>query len=206
MTRKEEIVLATLDLAAEHGLRSVSLAQIAERVGMRKPSLYNHFSSKDEIVQEAYRHLREQARARSTMPSIDFDLLFADRSLEEILLALFEQYLSLVMDRDLLRLFKVLYSERPTNAAAARIVLDETDRMVRQVGALFHALADRGRLRCDDLDLAALSYAMTIHGLVDRALDELCVRGPEAAETPPALADAKAYIRWFARQMEASHA
>ena len=47
---------------------------------------------------------------------------------------------------------------------------------------------------------------MTIHGLVDRALDELCVRGPEAAETPPALADAKAYIRWFARQMEASHA
>ena len=206
MTRREEIILAILDLAAEHGLRAVTLAQIAERVGMRKPSLYNHFSSKDDIVQEAYRYLRDQARARSVMPDVDFDTLFAGRSLEEILLMLFEQYCSLVMDPDLLRLFKVLYAERPTNPAAAQIVLDETDRMVGQVRSLFHALAGRGSLACDDVDMAALSFAMTIHGLVDRQLDELSAHGPAGDGSQPTFDPAEAYISWFARQMEVDHA
>ena len=36
MARKEEILLATLDLASERGLKAVTLSQIAERVGIRK--------------------------------------------------------------------------------------------------------------------------------------------------------------------------
>ena len=47
MNKKEEIIIAVLDLAAEKGLGSVSMSQIAEKMGMRKPSLYNHFSSKE---------------------------------------------------------------------------------------------------------------------------------------------------------------
>ena len=31
MERKEEIILATLDLASENGLKSISMAQIAEK-------------------------------------------------------------------------------------------------------------------------------------------------------------------------------
>lgn len=49
--RKEEILLATLELASEKGLGSVSLNMIADKVGIRKPSLYNHFSSKEELVE-----------------------------------------------------------------------------------------------------------------------------------------------------------
>lgn len=206
VTRKEEIILATLDLAAEHGLRSVTLTQIAARMSMRKPSLYNHFSSKDEIVSEAYRYLRERARARSAIPVIDLDRLIAGKSLEETLLTLFEQYCSLVMDPDLLRLFKVLYAERPTNAAAAQIVLDETNHMVQQVSELFRVLASQGKMRCDDVDMAALSFAMTIHGLVDRQIDEMVARQPEGEDAQLASADARAFISWFARQMEVGHA
>ena len=60
--RKEEIILATLELASGNGLKSVSMAQIAENVGIKAPSLYNHFRSKDEIVQAMYGYLREKAR------------------------------------------------------------------------------------------------------------------------------------------------
>ena len=48
--RKEEFVYATLDLAAENGLGTVSMQQIAPKVGITKASLYNQFSSKEEIV------------------------------------------------------------------------------------------------------------------------------------------------------------
>ena len=206
MTRKEQILNATLDLAAQYGLRSVTLTQIAERVNMRKPSLYNHFKSKDEVIQEAYRYMREQARGRSIMPDVDLGALFEGRNLEEILLALFDQYCSVVLDEDLLRLFVVLYAERTTSPSAARIILDETDHMVQQVTALFRTLADRGMLQCDDVDMAALSFAMTVHALVDRQLDELCAIAADPRRGQATFDQAKSYISWFSRQMEVSHA
>ena len=59
MTRKEEIIYAKLELASEYGLKAVSLGQIAAKIGIKKPSLYNHFASKDEIVSEIYSELRK---------------------------------------------------------------------------------------------------------------------------------------------------
>ena len=48
MNTKEKIILSTLDLASKYGLKSLSMSQIAESVGIKKPSLYNHFNSKQE--------------------------------------------------------------------------------------------------------------------------------------------------------------
>lgn len=206
MTRREQILNATLELAAQYGLRSVTLAQIAERVGMKKPSLYNHFKSKDDIVRETYRYVREQARARSKMPDADVATFIEGKSLEQILLALVDQYCSLVLDEDLFRLFVVLYAERSTSSDAARILLEETNHMVQQVTTLFRALAEVDKLQCDDLDMAALSFAMTVHGLVDYQLDELRAKDAEPRDDLATFAQAKAYVSWFARQMEVNHA
>ena len=49
MNRKEEIIYATLELASECGMKGVSMSQIAEKVGIKAPSIYNHFKSKDDI-------------------------------------------------------------------------------------------------------------------------------------------------------------
>ena len=54
MNRKEEIIYATLELAAAYGMKAVSMAQIADRVGIKAPSLYNHFASKEELIREMY--------------------------------------------------------------------------------------------------------------------------------------------------------
>ena len=62
MNRKEEIIIATLELAAEKGLGTVSMAQIADKIGIKKASLYNHFKSKEEIIEQMYVYLRQQAK------------------------------------------------------------------------------------------------------------------------------------------------
>lgn len=205
MTRREEILRATLDLAAERGLGAVTLSQISERVGMRKPSLYNHFASKDELVQAAYQLLRDQARGRASATAVDAAEL-AEGSLEEVLLRSFDRYGSFVLDEEMLRFFRVLYAERSTSPVAAQVMVEETSRMVDQVKALFHALAARGRLRCDDIDMAALSFAMTVHGLVDLQLDRLTAGIGDAAGEGGVFAEAKAYISWFSRQVGVCHA
>ncbi len=54
MNTKEKIILSTLDLASKYGLKSLSMSQIAESVGIKKPSLYNHFNSKQELIKEIF--------------------------------------------------------------------------------------------------------------------------------------------------------
>ena len=206
MERKEEIVRAMLELAAERGLGAVTLSQVAKRVGMRTPSLYNHFASKEELVQEAYRFLREQSRVRNAEQDVDFGALFAGRGLEEVLLLSFDSYRAFVLDDELLSLWRVLYAERTTSPVAAQIVLEETEHMVRMVRGLFYALAAHGMLAAKGVDMAALSYAMTIHGLVDLQLDRLTASGRRLCEEEATFDEAKAYISWFAKQMGEAHA
>lgn len=46
---RREIVDAAWSLCREHGLAGLSLRELAARVGMRAPSLYSYFASKDDI-------------------------------------------------------------------------------------------------------------------------------------------------------------
>lgn len=50
ISTKEKIVLAAFDLFAEKGYDGVGVDQIAEAVGIKGPSLYHHFKSKEEIL------------------------------------------------------------------------------------------------------------------------------------------------------------
>ena len=84
MNRKEEIIYATLELASEYGLQSVSLSQIADKVGIRKPSLYNHFKSKEDLVKSMYTFLREKAKLGVDTASL-VDGFPKDKSLAMIL-------------------------------------------------------------------------------------------------------------------------
>ena len=205
MTRKEEIIYAALELASEQGLGSVTLSQIADRVGIRKPSLYNHFASKEELVGAMYTHLRETARALNGEPPADPAAMFAGRSLEEILLFTVERYMSFVCNKDMLRFFKVLYSERSTSPAAAQIMLEETEQMLRTVKSLFYALVVHGKMKNRDVDTAAMSYAMTVHSLVDRQMDMLTAGKINESEILDISDELRAYVRWFAEITEADN-
>jgi AcrR family transcriptional regulator len=52
MTTKEKIFEASLDLFAQRGFDAVSMREIAEAVGIKKASLYSHFSGKDELLEK----------------------------------------------------------------------------------------------------------------------------------------------------------
>lgn len=202
MSRKEEILYATLELAAENGINAVSMSQIADKVGMKAPSLYNHFKSKDEIIREMYGFLRNRAQASGTPAGMDFSRL-SDKSVEEILLASVSAYMGIVSDKYMLQFFKVLYSERSTNPIAAQIVLEETERMLQASRNMFYALVVHGKVKNDDIDTAAMTYSLTIHSLIDYRMDMLTAGkiqefGEEGSPVPKNIID---FIRWFSHQI-----
>ncbi|SFF31402.1 transcriptional regulator, TetR family [Paenibacillus algorifonticola] len=63
MKKKElttnQIIEAAFELFAEHGIERTSLSMIAGKVGITKPSIYYHFSTKEELVSRIYSHLFE---------------------------------------------------------------------------------------------------------------------------------------------------
>ena len=202
MERKEEIILAALELASGNGLKSISMAQIAEKVGIKAPSLYNHFKSKDEIVKAMYSFLREKAQQKRTSGFADPEE-FSSKSLEQILTESLTAYLGMITDQNMLRFFRVLYSERSINPLAAEIMLEETEHMIRSTRNLFYSLAVHGKMVNEGVDTAAMAFALTVHSLIDYRMDKITAgKAKQFGDgDSPNTKELTEFIRWFSVQV-----
>ena len=169
--RKEEIIDATLELAAENGLGTVSMQQIADKVGITKASLYNHFSSRDEIVSAMYECLRKASREKAEIGKTDYDTLTGDLSLKEILEGAVCSYIRIVSDPRMFLFYRIIMSERTLNREAAEIMVKETKTMINSTKTLFYALQVKGIANFGNVDSAALSFAMAVHAIIDYRFD-----------------------------------
>lgn len=194
--RKEEIIMATLELASQRGMAGVSMNMIADRLGIKKPSLYNHFASKEDLVREMYVFLRERAKKDSRDYFTDYGTLFSGKTALEILKQVVGGYLRMTRQKELLTFYKVLYSERRFQPLAAEILAEETEKMIRATKQLFYAMAVHGILHFSNADMSALSFALTVHGIMDYEMDKSQAE-PENGIQEKNLDD---YLDWFCRE------
>lgn len=195
--RKEKIIMATLELAAQRGLGSVSMNMIAEKVGIKKPSLYNHFASKEEIIEAMYQFLRENAKKQSNAAMIDYTELFGGKTALEILKLAVDEYEKMTSQKDMLMFYKVIYSERCFEPAAARILKEETEKMILATKRLFYAMQVHNILNFKNADMCAVSFAMTVHGLMDFEKDKNA-QAPFETEKKSTLLNE--YLEWFCKE------
>ncbi len=64
ITRREKILKTALDLFLHHGFAKVTLVDIAEEVGISRPTLYQVFSNKEEIFKALILKWQEDALSR----------------------------------------------------------------------------------------------------------------------------------------------
>lgn len=193
--RKEEIVLTTLELAAQKGLANVSMSMIADKIGIKKPSLYKHFQSKDEIVESMYQFLRQQAKEKANIKPMDYSTFFVGKTAYEVLQSAVHGYIQMNHQEQMLNFYKVIYSERPLNPMAAKIVAEETEKMILATKQLFYAMQVHNVLHFNNADMSAVSFAMTIHGLMDYELDQ---RYGECQDEKIDLLEE--YLKWFCEE------
>lgn len=193
--RKEEIVLATIKLAAEHGLFNVSMGMIADKVGIKKPSLYKHFASKEEIVEAVYEQIRNQAKEKSSTVAIDYSALFQGKDALEILRKMVDGYIHMNRQEQMYDFYKVIYAERSIQPVAARIMAEETERMILATKQLFYAMEVHKKLHFRNADLSAVSFAMTVHGLMEYSFDRRALN--EQTGDKSLIND---YLQWFCEE------
>lgn len=58
MGKREDILVATLDLITEEGLQSVTFSKIFKRANVGSSTFYNYYKSKEELVSELFKNTR----------------------------------------------------------------------------------------------------------------------------------------------------
>jgi len=67
--RRDQIIAATLELVAEHGVRGTTLSRIAAKIGVTTPALYAHFRNRKEILSAALDVLMEHRTSLHRVPT-----------------------------------------------------------------------------------------------------------------------------------------
>lgn len=166
--KKEEILKNVLTLASEKGLRSLSMANIATASGLKKSSLYSHFNSKQDLINELYLYLRKKS---STKIFVDYSTFVKGKSLREILLTATISYDEMNRKSDMITFYKVIISEKTLSKEASKVIIKETETMINASKELFKAIEENKIALFDNLESAAITFALLIHSVLDLRLD-----------------------------------
>ncbi len=74
MNTKEKIFDVSLDLFSKKGYDSVSLREIADEVGIKKSSIYSHYSSKEAILMDIFEYMTDLLEHDEMLNSKQLDL------------------------------------------------------------------------------------------------------------------------------------
>jgi AcrR family transcriptional regulator len=149
--RREELTRAAARLFAERGYQGTSLADLADAVGVQKPSLYHHIASKEDLLWEVARSGAEAFHdALDTLPA-------GAPAAERIRLAL-RAHLAVVADQ--LDVATVFVREwRYLDGARREQFVAERRRYEERIGELFRDGVEGSELRTDlDVPTAVLLF------------------------------------------------
>ena len=184
MDTKQRILDEALTLFSEKGYANVFVGDIAERVGIKAPSLYKHYKSKkaifDAIIDEMNRRFTEQAKAMQINgKDASTDAGIYEKLSEDRLLKLGREFFLYYLHDDYNRKFrKMLTLEQFHDKELAKVYSKlYVDDPLSYQGMLFGFLTAAGLLRTDNVEIMTLHFYSPIYFMLT-----ICDREPEREE------------------------
>ena len=124
VTTKEKILHTALDLFSKLGYHGVSIREITRNVGIKESSLYNHFRSKEEILECILHSFRREFA--TILPAVDrLDEILADSTIDEFLhkgIAIFKKHFEHPVYE---KVWRIIYTEYFRHSLAKEIFLND---------------------------------------------------------------------------------
>ena len=197
MDTKHRILDEALTLFSEKGYANVYVADIAEKVGIKAPSLYKHYKNKqsifDAIIEEMSRRFLEEAGALQINGAdavVDSEIY--RHISEEQLIALGNNLFKYFLHDDYTRRFrKMLTIEQFHDKKLADTYMKQyVDDPLSYQGMMFGLMVSSGVLQTENVEIMTLHFYAPIYMLLT-----ICDREPEREEE--ALKTLEAHIRQF---------
>lgn len=173
MNTREKILKEALRLFAEKGYSDVFVGEIASAVGIKAPSLYKHFKSKQEIFDAIINMLKESYNAQANALSINGSDNRADADIyssvsEEMLVEMTKNLFLYFLHDENVRLFRRLLTlEQYKNTELAKLYSKQyADDVIEYQSGLFSIMIDRGIFRCRNAKIMALQFYSPIYLLL----------------------------------------
>jgi AcrR family transcriptional regulator len=187
-TTKQKLFDTAVDLFSSRGFRGVSIRDISSAVGIKESSFYNHYKSKDELIEAIYAFFRTEFT--QTMPPAErLEAILATMPPDEFLRqgnARFMQRMSAPLIR---KTWRILFSEQYRDPRARDLILEEMMHgPLAYTELVFTKMIDMGLIRPFDPQLLAAEYQYPVAYIFSTFL-MLDPETPEAASIGTKLAD-----------------
>lgn len=197
MNTKERIIDEALTLFSEKGYANVYVADIAERVGIKAPSLYKHYKNKqaifDAIIDGMKKRFLEQAgslQINGEDASIDAEI-YKNISEEQLIELGTNLFLYFLHDDYTRRFRKMLTIEQFHDKQLADVYMKQyVDDPLSYQGMLLDMIVSSGVLQTDNVEIMTLHFYAPIYMLLT-----ICDRDPSREEESLKLL--KKHIRQF---------
>ena len=199
MDTKQRIMDEALTLFSEKGYANVFVENIAERVGIKAPSIYKHYKSKqaifDAIIEEMNRRFLEEAGAlqiNGADASADAEI-YKNISEEQLIVIGDNMFLYFLHDDYTRRFRKMLTIEQFHDKKLADLYMKQyVDDPLSYQGMLLGLMVSAGVLLAENVEIMTLHFYAPIYMLLT-----MCDRDPEREDE--ALKTLEAHIRQFNR-------
>lgn len=202
---KNKIIEKALELFSKNGYDSVSVAQIAEAVGIKAPSLYNHFTSKREIFDDIVKNTATQYEKYTDeidvhIQDVKKDINVFTNITQEFLIQKVRQiFLYSIHNKTISRFRRMMTIEQFRSTELARLYSDRfIDRLVTYHSNIFDKLIKCGELKAENADTLALMYTAPVISLLG-----ICDRQPEREQE--CLIKLDEHVRLFYRTFRQNH-
>jgi AcrR family transcriptional regulator len=180
LSTKEKILDCALTLFSEQGYDAASVAQIAEAVGIKAPSLYKHFKSKQEIftallgvMKNRYDVLEKSMHLNGTDALKDASM-YEHMPEDELILIGKRLFSFFLHDSYMSRFWKMLTIEQFKNKALAQLYIQQyIDSSFEYLKTLFTALSAAEKIHITDPETTAVQFYAPIFMLLS-----LCYADP----------------------------
>jgi AcrR family transcriptional regulator len=173
MATKEIIFEKALILFSENGYTATSIRNICAEVGIKESSFYNHYKSKDQLLDAIFDSFNK-ALLSNAVTNEQLDLLTTQFSLKEMLLNGLKQYIGIWENPTSAQMWFVVSMEQYRNSKAGRIIIDESNRRISKTAYTFEQFQKKGKMKAGDPLTLANLYSFSIRSLhLDYGLKKL---------------------------------
>ena len=199
MNTKKRILDAALTLFAEKGYANVFVAEIAGAVGIKAPSLYKHYKSKQDIFDAILQEMKQNYDRQAAMLNMNGSNVSADAAFfsgipeDQLVKTGMGLFLYFLHDDYVRKFRKMLTVEQFRNAELASLFTKQyVDEPLSYQSAMFALLSAASVLKAEDPDVMALQFYAPMFLILT-----ICDRHPEREAEMITLTEQ--HIRQFSR-------
>jgi AcrR family transcriptional regulator len=164
ISTRDRIFQEATKLFSREGYHAVSIRNIATEVGIKQSSIYNHFGSKEDILNEILTEFDNELSGRE-FPEEVFTQLIREKSPEEVFRISSERFIQYWQNEQRTRMWFIVSMEQYRNKKAAQIIIDETDRNLHGLSKILQMLMNEGKITETDPLTLAVEYGYSIRAL-----------------------------------------